>query len=102
MHTKSERRNRRPGVILHDDHYRVLKPLTFVLWTPPTTKDLQLLLVELVQYYTKTVAIDVAEHGTMFPDYQVQNSRDKAMSRRVNRKLDIALLPFLSLLYLCT
>jgi hypothetical protein len=41
------------------------------------------------------------ERSTATPNFQrAQRPDDQSMSRRLNRKIDVALLPFLSLLYL--
>lgn len=48
-------------------------------------------------------AADVREHDTTSASPELPILHDQAqIAQRVNRKLDAALLPFLSLLYLCT
>jgi hypothetical protein len=43
---------------------------------------------------------EITEQGPISAGDQMQSAEDVAMGRRINRKLDMALLPFLSLLYL--
>lgn len=51
---------------------------------------------------TRFIAADTEEHDATFSPHRLQEPDHEAIAQRVNRKLDVALLPFLSLIYLCT